>query len=192
MSHDPFDLFMSGGEDPFAATGASGLLAPNLRTMQPIARLDANALAAMASRLKGDSQEVAKERIGVLAKTRDLPVTYLGVDSVAAIAIGATLAINFTSVEPVRLTDLTIPAAVAVNFVVNGIFIGRTNLLMNAVGIPGDRFVPGATRPPMESPELPASVAGVIQVTNIGGAAQRFIASFDAISLSRPNPDCRR
>lgn len=191
------------GEDPFVGAALSLMRPlpspPTTRIPMPSAQPHdiSNVLNILrAAKQQADATQGAQraERINVLSKTDNLPVTFLGVDS-AVVAPGGVpaagvAAVPFAPVSPVRITNFTVATAVAPLFLINSIQIGRTNLLMNGTGIPADRFTPDSTRPPFESPILPASVNGIVNVTNISGAAARFLGSFDVIDLGRRSPDC--
>lgn len=196
---DPFDMLMGydmgeeygdvSGEDPFVGAAMKMALRPTTTQNMPLADL-----AALRRRLGGmrAARAVTRDiRLDALSKVDRLPATFMGVDSgPILIPAGGAVNVAFVSVAPVRILNFTVASGIATLFTINGIFIGRTNLLMSGAAIPADRFLPDSKRPPFEAPILPASVNGIMNVTNIGGAPARFLASFDVIDLSRRNPDC--
>lgn len=216
MNHnDPLAMLLSGdaswsedvsGEDPFVGAALTMMkpqpsainISSLLQGRQPVdisqLRNVMNTLQAAQKVAQAEDSASRRQRIETLSKTDNLPVTFLGVDSVvvapAGIPAGAGAAVPFAPVSPVRITNFTVATAIAPLFVINSIQIGRTNLLMNGTAVPADRFTPDSTRPPFEAPILPASVQGIINVTNISGAPARFLGSFDVIDLGRRHPDC--
>jgi hypothetical protein len=193
----PEDLLVA-GEDPFvgaedvevgAARPRAGMsqatLANLLRNPMALARQVQAAQTLAQNRQRTAARTAGQQHIQQLAHTKDMPVTFLGVQSPGPIAAGATLAIVTAPVSPIRITNFTVMDAIAAGFLIASIQVGRLNLFMNATAIPAERFRSASTKPPFEAPIVPASVAIVVTVTNVTGAPIQFNGVFDCIDLSQ-------
>ena len=193
------ELLQVAGQDPYIGAERRDTLAvPGgaLSTVSPESRRIMADLERLRDNMRQEVAERRTETISRLSKVRDLPATFISVDSdvlvPAGVPAGAIQAIPFQTFNNVRITDFTVQAAGAPGFAITGMQIGRLNLFQNNGAIPADRFTPDANRPPIETPELKAGTQGVVTVQNLLGVAARFLAVFDAIDLSFSSPDCGR
>ncbi|MEZ4447687.1 MAG: hypothetical protein R3B72_51905 [Polyangiaceae bacterium] len=140
-------------------------------------------------RHKAVARAVQMQRISAAAKAGALPQIFLGVDSAqkyqTGIPANQTVTLAVESTEPLRITNFLVDDAIASDFAVNRIQIGRLNLLAGSHAIPAAMFKSGIERPPMETPMLPAGTEAKIEVTNRASAPRHFLAAFTGIDLSR-------
>lgn len=198
--YDPMaELLNVAGQDPYVGaekTAALGFPGGSLSGLPQQTRQILGDLEKAREYMRQEIVDRRNETIGRLSKVRDLPATFISVDSdvlvPAGVPAGAIQAIPFQTFNNVRITDFTVQAAGAPGFAITGMQIGRLNLFQNNGAIPADRFTPDANRPPIETPELKAGTQGVVTVQNLLGVAARFLAVFDAIDLSFSSPDCGR
>lgn len=125
----------------------------------------------------------AKRALSRIALAGKLPVVFLGFDTTAA-AAGSAAATTEPNVK-VRPTDLIVRDTNADDFQITSMRIGRVDLLTGATGIPAGIFKTSVQRPPISAPELEAGTQASIQLTNLTGAASRFMASYLCLDLSR-------
>ena len=124
--------------------------------------------------------------IATRSRAGKAPATFITISTVppATVAAGAALTIAGTVTNPCRIVDYTVSAAIAGNFVITGIIIGRIAMFQNGGGIPADRFLPNSDKAPFESPELWPGAPVNVTVQNISANPSPFFSTFDAVDLA--------
>lgn len=129
----------------------------------------ANAVAA--KRVNGGA--IVKEH--AYTKARVWP---LGFDSTTAIAAGAALSISATPQVPFKPKRLAVWGAVASSFLITAFTIGNQPQFTSLqYGVPADAFGPTAFGTDLECDTAQANTLVLLSVTNLSGAALRFIAA---------------
>ncbi|MEQ9324214.1 MAG: hypothetical protein RIF41_33940 [Polyangiaceae bacterium] len=143
----------------------------------------------LSRRNRAIARAVKMQRLSAAAKAGALPQIFLGVDSLQSvptgIPAGGTRTIAVESTEPLRITNFLVDDAIASDFAVNRIQIGRLNLLAGSHPIPAAMFKSGIERPPMQTPTLPAGTEAKVEVTNRATAPRHFLGAFTGIDLTR-------
>jgi hypothetical protein len=177
---DPLALLEVSGEDPFVGA------APRMAFRRQMTRRQAVRPTARSATRPSAQQQA--QHLANLTRTEKMPAVPLPVDSLAqaagGIAAGATLVINVVPLSRVRITNFTISRGIAPNFVINAIQAGRVNLLVGGGSIPADRYAGDSNRGPLEVPLVEAGTIIQVSVTNISGAASRFLGVFDCLDLT--------
>lgn len=124
-------------------------------------------------------------KIALASMAGFLPQIFLGVLSVGTVAAGANANIPAEPNVPFRITDFIVDDAIANDFRITALQIGRLNLLTSGDGIPASMFRTSVQRPPIETPRLEAGTEAVVSVLNTSGAARTFNAAFIAIDLTK-------
>lgn len=167
---------LSAGDDPFI-----GALTPNLNMRQ----LNAAQILSAGAKLKALQDAQAAQRVENVAHMPSMPKVPLPIDSGAVlIAAGATQVIVVTPVSKVRIGRVVVDPTAAGLFIINGINIGRLNLLAGAGSVPASMFLPNSVDSSIEAPTIEAGTQIQFSVTNTSGAPARFIGAFQCIDLS--------
>lgn len=129
-------------------------------------------------------QRTIAHKMNLAAMAGVLPQIFLGVLS-GTVAAAGTEAIPAEPNVRFRITDFIVDDAIANDFRITAIQIGRLNLLTSNVGIPASMFRTSVQRPPIETPILEAGTQAVVTVLNTSGADRIFSASFIALDLTK-------
>lgn len=106
-------------------------------------------------------------------RARDYPI---GFDSVATVAATAASTLSATPQVVFKPQRLIIPAAIADNFVITDLKVGKNSQLAATGNIPAATFVAGAFDVKLNLDTCQIAMGISLSVTNISGAAVRFLA----------------
>lgn len=186
---NPFDAYLAAvvsGDDPLVAGDSdddplvgydevgAGLVVPRMRLPQ--------AAAVNRALAKPNTKLAAQRDLMARAAAGRQPATFLSANF-AAIAAGATQAIQIQPANPIRIIDFTVDPTAAPLFDIQSILVGRINLLQSGNAIPASMFIPNSNRPPFEAPRLWPGQIMTINVTNVSGAVANFRAAFSVVDL---------
>lgn len=145
------------------------------------------------TKLRGASNAVRQQAVQqVMAKrgtvVRDVDPTrsrhlMLNFDTVATVAAGANVQLVSRPQVVFRPERLLIGGAFAPSFIINDIKVGKNSQFVNSAAAPGDAFGPTAFGVELQLDTCQISMDIVLDVTNISGAALRFIATMFGRSI---------
>lgn len=101
----------------------------------------------------------------------------MGLDSVVAIAAGATANVTTRPQVTFRPDRLIVAATIAASFLINDIKIGRASQFIAGVAVPAEAFTQGAFGVRMKLDTAQISQDVTLNVTNTSGGALRFNAA---------------
>lgn len=107
----------------------------------------------------------------------------LNFDTVATVAAGANVQLVSRPQVVFRPERLLIGGAFAPSFIINDIKVGKNSQFVNSAAAPGDAFGPTAFGVELQLDTCQISMDIVLDVTNISGAALRFIATMFGRSI---------
>lgn len=106
-------------------------------------------------------------------------VLYLGFQSAAAIAAGATANISANPQDVFKPRKLIIPASIAPAFVINDIKVGNISQLSSSDPVPAEAFVADSVAGDVAFDTAQVSQQITFNVTNISGAPTIFRAAIN-------------
>lgn len=136
----------------------------------------------LASQFAEALQRKAALNLDTASKAGLQPSRYIGIDSVAAMAVGAGQ-VNVNTNEDARIIGFRTDATWAIDFLVTQISIGNRNHIIGNVGVPATAFTTGISLPPMSTPIMKAGAGAVIGVFNRAVVVRQFNALFAAIPV---------
>lgn len=143
---------------------------------------------AMAAAHKKMAQEIKLQKLSAASTAGEVPQIFLGIDSRQkaqnGIAPGASLVLSVESTEPLRITNLLVDDAIASDFTISRIQVGRLNLLAGSDPVPAAIFKSSVVRAPIATPILPAGTEAKIEVQNRSQAPRDFVAAFTGIDVA--------
>lgn len=102
---------------------------------------------------------------------------FMGFDSVATVAAGATAIITTRPQVIFRPDRLVIPASIAPSFLINDFKVGKNSQMVAATAVPAEAFTQGAFGVRLKSDTAQVSQDVILNVTNISAGALRFLAT---------------
>ncbi len=143
---------------------------------------------AMAAAHKKMAQELKLQKLSAASTAGEVPQIFLGIDSREkapnGIPAGNSLVLSVESSEPLRITNLLVDDAIASDFTISRIQIGRLNLLAGSDSVPAAIFKSSVVRAPIATPILPAGTEARLEVTNRSQAPRDFVAAFTGIDVA--------
>jgi len=134
------------------------------------------------------AQEIKLQKLSAASTAGEVPQIFLGIDSRQkapnGIPAGQSLVLAVESTEPLRITNLLVDDAIASDFTISRIQVGRLNLLAGSDAVPAAIFKSSVVRAPIATPILPAGTEAKIEVTNRSQAPRDFVAAFTGIDVA--------
>lgn len=107
----------------------------------------------------------------------------LGFDSAANIAADATTTQTTRPQVTFRLERLVIPQAIAPNFLITDVRVGKNSQFLNGNAVPGEVFASNAVGVGLKGDTCPTGNDVIINATNISAGAVRFFGAFIGTSV---------